>query len=454
MPTIVHNKVIIPKLNDYQREFLDSKHTYTLMLCGRGVGKTYTGAIKIITSMLNGNNILVLGVTFQDIEDSLVKTLFDDVIPAMNIPPNMFKYKKKDHKIINVKNGTTCYIRSDEKPDSSRGLSNISMIIVDEAAKQSKLTFLTALPVMRGRNKYGKIIDEAIGTKQIYFLTTPRKGTWLKPYLSKSNCLVIKATPHQNKFAPGQVETLLDAYAGNDALIRQEIYGEIVDDYDGICAEESLTQKYKPVGNMRVLSIDVAATGEDCTVVMYRIGNTIVTIEKERQSTLESIHHLVDKIIRMYDIPDYIIIDKTGLGAFVPEYLSTRVKCGMMFGINFSGMPKGKYTDRYANNRAFIYGRLQAALKQGVNLPDNQPLRDQLMATKFEIDVNNKFKLPPKKEVKKITGTSPDEADGLALSFAIYSDNLFSHDDSYKLTVAKLLSYKYFTGGRHGHFET
>ena len=83
--------------------------------------------------------------------------------------------------------------------------------------------------------------------------------------------------------------------------------------------------------------------------------------------------------------------------------------------VNFGG--KATNT-KYANKRAEMWCELKAWLESGGALPDDEDLRDDLIAPEYSFDPSGRIKLERKEDMKKRGLASPDLADALALTFA------------------------------------
>jgi phage terminase large subunit len=83
--------------------------------------------------------------------------------------------------------------------------------------------------------------------------------------------------------------------------------------------------------------------------------------------------------------------------------------------VNFAGKADDP---RYLNRRAEMHFRLAQWVKRGGCLPRTAGLKKELTAPTYTY-VNGKFQIEEKKQIKERLGFSPDEADGLCLTFAL-----------------------------------
>lgn len=118
---------------------------------------------------------------------------------------------------------------------------------------------------------------------------------------------------------------------------------------------------------------------------------------------------------------DAVFVDGTGVGGGVVDRLrQLHVPC---FDIQFGAKsdrpfaPDSQAQERYANKRAEIWGTMREWLKGGA-IPSDQQLRLELVAPEYGYNSNNEIQLEKKEDMKKRGLSSPDIADGLALTFA------------------------------------
>ena len=79
----------------------------------------------------------------------------------------------------------------------------------------------------------------------------------------------------------------------------------------------------------------------------------------------------------------------------------------------------GKSNDpQYFNKRAEIWGKMKEWLKLGGAIPDDQDLHDDLIGPEYHIRLDGTMQLEKKEDMKKRGLESPDDGDGLAITFA------------------------------------
>lgn len=101
--------------------------------------------------------------------------------------------------------------------------------------------------------------------------------------------------------------------------------------------------------------------------------------------------------------------------------------------ISFSG----KAIDpRYLNKRAEMYFLMAEWIKRGGSIPNMPELAKELVAPTYTFS-NGKFQLESKDQIKKRTGSSPDLADALALTFALPEQAGYSPEEELLMSFNK-----------------
>ena len=322
-----------------------------------------------------------------------------------------YKYNRSGQKIELGKG--VIYGATYESQDSVRGYTQISTLILDEAALSKPDILEVAGPCLRG-------LPDGI-EPHIYCLTTPKAASWFNNFVTTKlektpdKIDLIKARTIDNSFVSSSEYELMLASFSNETIIRQELEGEILN----LTAENSIIggvnvkQGSAPIpqsGNLYI-GIDCAGYGKDQTVITYRIGDWF---------TQECYNHIdgmtaKDRIKSMLRIhPNWhlknIAIDMA-YGDAIYEALSIEYECCDL--INFAMKPND---EQYLNMRAEMYFTLVDALRKGFMVTEE--IYKELQATLFEWSNNGKLKLVDKDEIKEIIGHSPDKSDSLALTFS------------------------------------
>lgn len=169
-----------------------------------------------------------------------------------------------------------------------------------------------------------------------------------------------------------------------------------------------------------IMGVDVARFGDDQSIIAFRKGRdaTIIDWEKHRKIDTMQLAARVAALYEQYHC-DAVFVDEGGVGGGVIDRL--RMLRVPVVGINFGSKPDytyvGNETAKYANKRAEMWGNLKYWLPGG-SIPDDNSLRDGLIAVEYGYNIDNAIQLEKKEDMRKRGLSSPDEADALALTFA------------------------------------
>ncbi len=169
-----------------------------------------------------------------------------------------------------------------------------------------------------------------------------------------------------------------------------------------------------------VIGVDIAAYGDDQTVIRFRRGRDARTIPPQKYRGLDMMQ-IAARIAEANERhhPDAIFIDQGNMGLGVVD------RCRQLqlpvFGIDFGADPDaGDYTAAYYNKRAEMWGKLRDWLPHGM-IDDDPVLKANLTAVEYGFKLRagrDAILLERKKDMKARGLASPDDGDALALTFA------------------------------------
>ena len=413
------------KLLPKQELFVYSKHRTTVYFAGRGGGKSFAASFLVANRLTHGKNILGIAPTYGVLSSVLIKCTLD-ILHA-----HKWKYKyNKSEKLLVLSNRdgselARAYFRSAENPELIRGITDIDVLVMDEAAVCAPLTYDIALACLRGAK---------VRNPQSFLITTPRgRANWTADIYLDPETLAIHSTLDENTEIDVETfkATLLKRYG--EMFARQEIYAEILDS-----SEDGLF-KIKHMDILRnkstewktgecTIGFDVAGSGGDFSSIAIKQGNRIVGLEKRHTpddpSLIEFFRYMHDKYR-----PHRANIDTSGLGHFLPSRLAPMFPACSMNGCNFSE----RRDSGYANLRTKIYFDLRGEVEENAlhfgNYVEESLISDievELFATEFGLNSKREFALVSKDDIKKAITRSPDGADSLAL--ACYRSTGVSND--------------------------
>jgi hypothetical protein len=167
-----------------------------------------------------------------------------------------------------------------------------------------------------------------------------------------------------------------------------------------------------------VVGIDVARFGTDESVLFARRGMNARSIPPMvyRGLPLDQLEDRIVAFCNAHGPVQQLFIDGTGLGGGLVDHLRRRgfLVTDVQFGAKAIDEIDGV---RYANMRAYIWGRMRAALKY-LCLPHSPALKEQLCAPEYSFSrTTDAILLEPKESLRRRGEVSPDQADALACTF-------------------------------------
>lgn len=397
------------KLVEHQKKFLLSDKPTVVLNCGRSSGKSFIASLIAALRVKEGKRLFVWAQDYSRLELNLLNEI------AKRLEEMHVNYHRNfnTHVITCGKSGVI-YGLSYENIEACRGFTEISIAICDEVALAPANFFGTMAFCMRGKGLSPKI----------YCMTTPRVGSWW-------NDFVRKADPEKIEIIRGNMMSLLDkeiitqgtldlvkATCLDDNLLRQELYGELVEDNStGVLFTSNLltsAPKFLQRNNEGyAIGIDCSGLGKDSNVIIVRNQNEILDIVEKKIASNAELCATVRGLIMTHGKRNlsHVAIDEA-YGIDLHERLKEA-------GINAVLVPFGgrAKNSAYANQRAEMYINMKKGIEEYGLKGITDELSRELHATKYILNNNNKIQLIPKDEIKLNIGRSPDFADALALTY-------------------------------------
>lgn len=219
----------------------------------------------------------------------------------------------------------------------------------------------------------------------------------------------------------------IEAYGEDSDYVRIRILGAFprrgemeffnVAEINEAMAREVTASPHDPLA----LGVDVARYGSNNSVIFFRKGRDARTLPRLRFNGMDTVS-LSQQVYKAFEThrADGIFIDGGGVGGGVVD--QCRHMHLYVWDIQFGGKPDynvvtGNDGERYANKRAEMYGALRAWIKTGA-LPNDPELRDQMMSITYTYNRKDQIQLISKEDLMKDGKSSPDDLDGLVLTFA------------------------------------
>ena len=173
----------------------------------------------------------------------------------------------------------------------------------------------------------------------------------------------------------------------------------------------------------KVLSVDVARFGDDQSVIGYRQGLFVETLEKLRKMDTMFIGARVCHWLKEIE-PRACIIDGDGIGGAVVDYVNLHMRDWIEKRkewfklVEFHGSSAPQDSEMYFNRRAEVWGRTRDWLQTG-QIPNDPELEVDLTGQEYFFSAKNQIQLEKKEDMKKRGLASPDIGDMVAMTFAV-----------------------------------
>lgn len=397
-------------LAEYQQEFIESEEELVVGVMGRGTGKSKMLSITAARLLKMGASGLLLAPTFEDCDVTL-----NFLLEILDESRTKYTHNKSKNFIQLKRNKARLYYRPTESDKGIRGKTNISFLMVDEAALCKRERYLEAVGCLRGKIKF----------RRRYLISTPKgRGNWLyEEAMSESAHLIIRKTTDSPFLDEGFYETLKGMYGGE--FFEQEVNAGWIDlNASLIYSEEdyiSLNTYRQPQPGAVVVGVDVATGGDNSSCTLIRGTEVIRVISRKTSPDVSTILDLIRDTLGGL-VPDYIAIDSTGVGAYAPAEVSKRWPACRIIPVNFGA---AAFKQGYENRRAEIHFDLRSKISQGlcfgpqVGQDARNKIQRQMRATEYMIGRKGAYRIIEKKEIKAKLSESPDELDSLAIACSV-----------------------------------
>lgn len=168
-----------------------------------------------------------------------------------------------------------------------------------------------------------------------------------------------------------------------------------------------------------VIGVDVARFGDDSSTIYFRRGRDARSIKPIRLHGVDTMQ-LASRVAEQQRIhkADMVCVDGGGVGGGVVDRLK---QMGVPVAeVTFGASPLGhvRLKERVANRRAEMWAIMRDWLPGGM-IPDDQTLNDDLIGVEYGFNARDEILLEKKEHMKTRGLASPDDGDGLALTFAV-----------------------------------
>lgn len=200
--------------------------TFWLLRCGRGYGKTETGAQAVIEWAKAGvSPILMAGATSMDVRASMVEGPGESALMKI-CPADFYPHYEPSKRKLTFPNGVECQLLSAEEPERFRGVQFVkawldelaAWTLLDECWRQIRYVMRVKRPGIR---------------VQLVLTTTPRAKPLIRQLSADRRCVLTVRSSYDNLAnLADDYRSLIETDEGT-RFGRQEIHGEILEDIEG-----------------------------------------------------------------------------------------------------------------------------------------------------------------------------------------------------------------------------
>jgi len=413
-----------PTLNLVLRDFWKTKSRVKVVYGGRASGKTWDSCgIAIYLAQTYKMKFLCCR-QFQNRITESVYTTIKSQIDRFGLQD---KFTITNNRILCNHTGSEfIFLGLWRSIEEVKSLEGVDVCYIEEAHALTKEQWDILEPTIRKEgSEFWIVFNPRLRTDFVYknfIINTPR------------NCLIKKINYDENPFLSETMKTLiLEKKEDNEEDYRHIYLGEPKSDlfnslFNYKDLESAMSRNGDPSGAI-TLGVDVARFGDDSSVVVVRSGQQVISIEKRQGlSTTEVATWVANKSTKLK--ADGIIIDTIGVGAGVYDQLTNQGYYCVEGNFGFTADDN----NTYANKRAESYFKLAQAVKQGLAIPQDDELVEELVNVTYIYTETGKVRITPKDKIKEELGRSPDKADALALTYFtnIHKDTIeLDYDDYY-----------------------
>lgn len=408
------------KFTKAQAKFFKELNRKSAYIGGLGSGKSFVGVLKAMALAAQGRVVIYVMPTQSMISDVAIPTLYSHISTfgiTEDIDYRFIKSPKMNY--YDLKSKGVILFRSAEMGERLRGI-NAHDAFFDEAGYIHRKIFNIVLGRLRNS-------EDA----HIRIMTTPNGDDhWLYEEIigyddKPSEWSVFRQSTLANPFIPQSYKLdLIRTYTGQYA--RQELEGEFISKtdsealidttlFDSFCKRDSYTNGAK------ILGVDIARFGDDCSAFALYEGNTFTYLHKQNgMKGNEILEHIIE--ICTNNSCKNVVVDCSGIGDGWIDL--AKDKYPRINWIEFKGSNKSK--KGFFNRRVDSWEDLRICVEEtgslnGIDRKTQLEVRKQLASAK-KLYNNGKLQLLDKKTMRTKGIHSPDLADAMAMALNCVED--------------------------------
>lgn len=301
----------------------------------------------------------------------------------------------------------------DSDPDKFKSTEGIDIFWYEEAHTVSKDALEMTIPTIRKPNSI------CIWSANPRFETDPFSREFLGD-TKRDNAIVVRLYPEDNKYFPDDLKKEMEYCKATDPESYRHIWlGEYASSSsESLCSMDAVKMCVGlPVvdsHNQTFAGLDIGATG-DPTAIYIRRGRQYLAHKEWFQS---------DHGILLNDVCDYMskhkvdlcMPDATGFGYTFAQNLQRHYGKDKVIPINFASSAT---IDGFVNRRAEMALSVRNGVNEGMELPNDPQLIEELGTVRIWRTQSNKWQLEGKNEIRSRLGRSSNWLDAIMLSKAI-----------------------------------
>lgn len=386
----------------------------------RSCGKTIYLSVEAFLALIQGKRVMVMAQNYKSLKLNIFREIKNRFQEAGLIP----EVNSSD---MTIKFGTGELIGfTYESIDSTRGMTEVALLLLDELAYAPPNLLATVTPCLRGA-----------GGSHIRFGTSPKKGSIWNKWFSDTSVEkdLFTATMFENTELDEEDYELQKTAIKDEMQYRQEILGEILDDdvEFGIIKATDYPMQRKAAHGIRKMGIDCAGSGADNNVFTVVDDAGILEEVKIQIADTFKMFSIAQELIKKWDIRRINIDVTGGFGNGVYDMLKANYKNIIINGVNFGGKPNDE--KRFVNARAEMYFDGTDRIRDDGFYVDDPMIKEELQFTTYDINAAGKVLLCPKSVIKELIGRSPDSADALMLALYDSDSMLLSPAESLNIAM-------------------
>ena len=397
----------------------------TVVPSGFGVGKTWTAARVVVWFLYSFPHSLVITTapTWRQVENVLWAEIRRQHQQSSNpLGGEILRTQ------IKIRDDWFALGLSTDEPARFQGFHSANLLLVfDEAAGIDRQIWEVAEGQMAGALARWLAIGNPIAPSGPFYDIT-KNPLWNTIPISCLDCPNVKTGKviYPKLVTSQWVEDRRREWGQASPLYQSKVLGQFptTSEHGLIPLDWLLAAQERQVNNVAVnsdekhIGVDVARSGDDATVFLFREGPAVRDIEEHHNpNTMEIVGKLII-FVDKHKVPwKNVFVDVIGVGAGVVDRLKEQNR-GVR-AVNFGS--KAYDSEKYANMRAECYWKIHETLKPDAAVPMTFPARsdklvNELAAIEWYVTSAGKIIVEPKEDIKKKLGRSPDHADALALT--------------------------------------